>query len=125
MTKEFISRLDGKTPNKYFPAEPDDPIRKWDILRIKPEFIREYTLPLWGGLRFVGIWPLWHLHEYKFVWTSLEHTQDSLACTLHTQDQHLRWIYLKEDVFASLIQGAETAEQFRVGVQFAEHFEHR
>lgn len=55
-----------------------------------------------GGLRFVGMWPFFKVHKYKFTWTSLENGE-----LKSHKDELLGHIFVKYDVYVISLDKVE------------------
>ncbi|MFH1180828.1 MAG: SPFH domain-containing protein, partial [bacterium] len=71
-----------------------------------------------GGLRFVGIWPLDRVFNYKFRWQDLQLVAGKEVVQFH--EEILDYIFVRPDVYFTQIAGAETAppERYALDVKF-------
>jgi len=73
----------------------------------KRSFFLRLMKELFPGLIFIGIPGKYWVYEYKFTWTSCD-----LDGKLHTRSKVLDYIFLKRDIYVSMLEGVEVGITF-------------
>lgn len=73
----------------------------------KRSFFLRFMKTLFPGLIFIGIPGKHWIYEYKFTWTSCD-----LEGNLHTRSKVLDYIFLKRDIYVSMLKGTEVGITF-------------
>lgn len=80
-----------------------------------PKFMR--------GVYWVGIPPFYKIYSYRFRWASFEQKYDEKTGTLVTKpvtiEKILRYITLKDDVYNTTVESAETSEVIPLNIEIA------
>ncbi len=109
----------------------------WLIL--KPE-IRDLPKPidspahsLFGGIKWVGIYPFSQIHTYDFTWSRIKQLkegerspeqiaqtkmEDQLKIYVKTSDKNLDYILIRDYTYAGIVKGAETKGGIPVDILF-------
>jgi len=66
-----------------------------------------------GGLRWVGFWPIYTVYKYKFEWTGVK---PNGQFEFHPKEE-LNYILLKDDVYGCQVLGAEDQEKLPLDVE--------
>lgn len=84
---------------------------KWDVVPKDQGHARSRFLKLmetlFPGLIFIGVPGKHWIYEYKFTWTSCD-----LEGNLHTRSKVLDYIFLKRDIYVSMLKGTEVGITF-------------
>jgi regulator of protease activity HflC (stomatin/prohibitin superfamily) len=84
----------------------------WDVNVIEPQRRRQRRRPLFGGLRFVGIWPFDRVFRYKFRWRDIQLEKGEEKVIPH--EEVIDYILLRPDVYYTDIKDAETKPPERI-----------
>lgn len=79
------------------------------------------TRNMFGGLRWVGLWPFTQIYTYRFTWTSLEQLpgkeDEKTSLVAKTTDNNaIDYIMLKKDIYGLLLGKVETSELLPVNI---------
>jgi len=66
---------------------------------------------LFGGLRYVGLWPLKKIYYYYFSWTAVTQSEEGKKGEKHHEKEKLFHILLKNDMYHLKVSGLETLDR--------------
>lgn len=81
---------------------------EWNIVPVSPGQEEKY---FFGGIRWVGLWPIYYIHRYALRWTSIRENGETAA-----HEEVLSSILLKEKIYYLSITGAEDKDGIAVDI---------
>lgn len=96
-------------------------IMVWKDHKLDDKWNVEYKLgyqPVFGGLCWIGFWPIDRVYEYKFRWRDIQLVGGKEQVQFH--EENIDYIFVRPDVYWTDIKAAETKKPERIplDVQF-------
>ncbi len=92
----------------------------YDVMPVSQQNENIRRLLRLGGLEFIGIWPFYTVHKYRFRWTKIkrELKDGKLVKSIEPEDKTIDYILVQADVYYARLEGIETIGLVPLDMEF-------